>query len=70
MLDQNPYFKKVYLNSEEPVLQRVDDDEHVAELCGEDAAAVVPPVLAPHDVDLVVADVPKVKGVFRLFTPC
>jgi hypothetical protein len=47
-----------YLNPVELVRQRVDDDEDVAELGGQDAAPVVAPVLRPDDVDLVVAQVP------------
>ena len=37
--------------------QRVDDDEHVAELGRQNSSAVVSPVLRPDDVDLVVAQV-------------
>ena len=39
--------------------QRVDDDEHVAELGRQDSSAVVSPVLRPDDVDLVVAQVAR-----------
>ena len=49
----------VDLHAEEPVVQRVDDDEHVAELGGEDAPAVVARMLRPDDVDLVVAQVAR-----------
>ena len=45
------------LNAEEVIGQRVDDDEHVAKLGGDDAASVVAAVLRPHDVHLVVAQV-------------
>ena len=41
------------------VLDGVDDDEHVPELGGDDAAAVVARVLRPHDVHLVVSQVPQ-----------
>lgn len=39
----------------------VDDDQHVSELGGDDPAPVVPGVLRPHDVDLVVAQVPQLR---------
>lgn len=43
------------------VPHRVDDDQHVSELGGDDPAPVVPGVLRPHDVDLVVAQVPQLR---------
>ena len=47
------------LDEEHVVLHGVDDDQHVAEVGGDDAAAVVPGVLRPHDVHLVVSQVPQ-----------
>jgi len=44
------------------VLDGVDHDEHVPELGGDDAAPVVPGVLRPHDVHLVITQVPQLEG--------
>lgn len=45
--------------------QRVQHDEHVAELRGQRVALVRPPVLAPHHVHLVVAQVPRLEIFLR-----
>ena len=41
------------------VLHGVDDNEHVSKLSGDDASAVVSGMFRPHDVDLVVTQVPQ-----------
>ena len=41
------------LYPEQIVLQRVDDDEDVTELCGKNSTPVVSPVFRPHNVHLV-----------------
>ena len=47
----------VDLDAEEAAAERVDDDEDVAEVGRDDAAPVVAPVLRPHHLHLVVAEV-------------
>lgn len=49
------------LDEEHVVLHGVDDDEHVPEVGGDDAPAVVARVLRPHDVNLVVPQVPELQ---------
>lgn len=46
-----------YVDGVHVVPHRVDHDQHVSELGGDDPAPVVPGVLGPDDVDLVVAQV-------------
>lgn len=50
------------LDEEHAVPHGVDDDEHVPEVGGDDAPAVVAAVLRPHHVHLVVAQVPELQG--------
>ena len=38
----------------EIVIERVDHDEDIAELCRNDSSPVVSPVLSPDDVDLII----------------
>ena len=52
----------VDLYPEQLVGQRVDHDQDVRKLGLEDGSPVVPPVLAPHDVNLVVPQVADLMG--------
>lgn len=51
----------VDLDPEELVRQGVDDDQNVRKLGLEDGPPVVPPVVAPHNVHLVVAQVTHLR---------
>lgn len=55
------------LDEEHVVLHGVDDDEHVPEVGGDDAPAVVARVLRPHDVNLVVPQVAELQTANWLF---
>lgn len=65
LLPQRPEQRHVGLArhgaAQQAAAQRVQHDEHVAELRGQRVALVGPPVLAPHHVHLVVAEVPRLS---------
>ena len=50
------------LYSKEVVRPRVYDYEHVGKLRLEDGSSVVPPVLAPHNVDFVISQMPHLHN--------
>lgn len=57
-IKSGPYLRlAVDVDAVEAVVERVDDDENVSELGGDDATPVVTCVLRPDDLNLVVAKV-------------
>ncbi len=47
------------LNKKHVVFHRVDDDEDISEVGGNDSSSVIPRVLRPHDVHFIVSQVTK-----------
>ena len=47
-----------YLYSVEVIIERIDDNEDITELSGQDTTPVVPPVFSPDNVYLIISQVP------------